>query len=277
MSFAVVDTKIERLEFDTRCVRIDNRRIPLRLIDSLIVYGDVALKSHDLIKIAHEGVTVLLANARGKSVTIYAPFAKNSELKVAQYATMRDNPFPVARFFIEEKLRVAKQVWGEPQSDEIFERISKAKSLEELRGIEGSFSRDYFKRFFQRAPKVWHKQKRSKRPPQDPLNALLSFGYMQAYNYIALRLIAAGFEPSIGFLHVPFRDHYALASDVIEPFRARIDRFMLTIVENKTVTLEDFSRHKGLYLRHSGRKKIWKPWQERLSSFDRDLDLYFTS
>jgi CRISPR-associated protein Cas1 len=163
--------------------------------------------------------------------------------------------------------------FDEEQLEALLLEIECAKSVESLMGIEGAFSRGYFQAFFASAPKLWHRKKRSKRPPQDPLNALLSFGYMQMYHYISVRLVAAGFEPGIGFLHTPFRDHNALASDLLEFFRADIDALMLKLVRQEVLSLQDFSKHKGVYLRYEGRKKLWKHWREAMERFESDLSL----
>lgn len=106
-------------------------------------------------------------------------------------------------------------------------------------------------------PKAIQKGKRSRNPPLDPVNALLSFFYMMIYNLITIRLISFGFEPAIGFLHQPFRSHNALASDIMELFRADINEFVFQLFDSLLLDSSDFTNKNGVYLRYDGRKKIW--------------------
>jgi CRISPR-associated protein Cas1 len=86
---------------------------------------------------------------------------------------------------------------------------------------------------------------------------MMSFFYMLVYNLITIRLLSFGFEPSIGFLHQPFRSHNALSSDFMELFRADINAFVFRIFDEKIIENSDFTKKNGVYLRYEGRKKIW--------------------
>lgn len=102
-----------------------------------------------------------------------------------------------------------------------------------------------------------HKSKRSKQPPQDPVNAVLSYWYALYHNIITAKLLSYGFEPSIGYLHKPFREHNALSSDIMEFFRAEINEAVMHLFKNNILEIEDFSKKGGVYLRFEGRKKVW--------------------
>jgi len=134
-----------------------------------------------------------------------------------------------------------------------------AKSIDEIIGIEGAFAREYFEKFFTLISKKFHKSKRSKKPPLNQLNALLSFWYALIYNIITVKLLSHGFEPSVGYLHQAFRTHNSLSSDILEIFRATINQAVLGIFKNELLEIKDFShKNGGVYLKYEGRKKIWK-------------------
>lgn len=150
--------------------------------------------------------------------------------------------------------------------------MEKTKKIQTLLGIEGSFSKRYFSHYFKLLPKKFHLGKRSKNPPLDPLNAILSFFYMIVYNLITVRLLANGFEPSIGFMHQPFRSHNALASDFMELFRADINEFVLKLFQENRLELSDFSKQNGVYLKYDGRRRIWGEFQKFNLNLQKDLD-----
>jgi CRISPR-associated protein Cas1 len=283
MKTVLIDSKVERLSYDNRTLKVDSRRVPLGLVDTIVNFSDARFDVKDMIKIVHEGVNIIHVDSRNRAAVVHGAYAKNSELKVLQYEAFTGNRLFVAKWVLSEKIsaygkrRIAfDEKFEENELVRLLQDIDRAETIATLMGIEGAFSRAYFNAYFASAPKLWHRGKRSKRPPQDPLNALLSFAYMQMYHYISVRLVAAGFEPGIGFLHTPFREHNALASDILEFFRADIDALVLRLVREETISLKDFSKNKGVYLRYEGRKKLWEPWREALAVYESQLSKIFS-
>jgi CRISP-associated protein Cas1 len=113
--------------------------------------------------------------------------------------------------------------------------------LDILRGHEGSSAALYFKAWRMLIPDQWQFGARQ-RPAPDPINAMLNFGYTLLHQAVAGLLQARGLNAYLGHLHVPRGDHYALASDVMEEFRATVvDSLVLNIALNNKLTLSDFS------------------------------------
>ena len=100
----------------------------------------------------------------------------------------------------------------------------------------------------------------------------MSFLYMLFYNTISIKLISFGFEPSIGYLHRPFRSHNALASDLMEIFRADINSFVHDIFNKNRLQQSDFSKKRGVYLKYNARKKIWSDIKIFIDSLDYKID-----
>jgi len=265
MKSLIIDTKNPTISVVNKTLVVDNRKIPFHLIDAILIFSTCNLSSKDINNITSEGKSIVLIDYKLNSTLITSTKAKNSQLKINQYSAYVNKRLQLAKKILSLKITShinhLKSLNIDINQDEIFFKIDNAKTIESLLGIEGSFSKIYFDNFFKASPKLWHKNIRTKRPPKDPLNALLSFAYTLYYNHIAINLIAIGFEPSIGFLHTPFRSHYALSSDILELFRAEINDFVLKQIKNQTVTLKDFTKKSGVYLRYEGRKKLYKNWQ----------------
>lgn len=260
MKIAVIDTKDITLTLANKAIKANGQNIPFRLIDFLILNHKTMLNTADILTLTKENISILLvAHNNSNFSIIHSANALHSELKHAQYQALK-NQLPIAKHFIEKKLQSHQEHLKTMQiqnSSHALEELTKATTIENIMGIEGAYAKHYFEHYFSKISKELHHHKRSKQPPKDPVNALLSYWYSLYYYIIVRHLISHGFEPSIGYLHKPFRTHYALASDVLEIFRASINQAVLSIFNHSLLTKEDFSFNKGVYLKFEGRKKVW--------------------
>src|ERR1017187_1516517 len=145
---------------------------------------------------------------------------------------------------------------------EMAERAEGAGSLEELLGLEGNAVRIYFGEFAGMMkpdeeagtrPLPFEMDGRNRRPPRDPVNAMLSLGYSLLAKDLTVACYAVGFDPYVGFYHQPRFGRPALALDLMEPFRALIvDSAVLTAVNTGMVTARDFVRAGGAVARGQG-------------------------
>jgi len=274
MNIVIVDKKEARVTTNNETLVVDGQKIPFRLIDTLLIMGTVTLSTKDVMKLTSHKITVLLLSSNYKeSAIITATIGKSAELKRKQFQAA---PLPIAKGILRKKIESHIRHLAthdiKVDSTPYQSAISQAEDLETLLGVEGSFSKLYFGHYFSFFPKILHKGKRSKRPPLDPLNAMMSMYYTIFYNIIAIRLLAYGFETGIGFLHKPFRSHHALASDVLELFRADINAFVYEIFSKKMLVQSDFTRKGGVYLKYEGRKKTWVAFREFLQSQEPRID-----
>lgn len=141
--------------------------------------------------------------------------------------------------------------------------------LEALRGIEGQNSALYFSRFNElilNQKEDFHYDGRSRRPPMDRVNALLSFVYTLLGNDCAAALEAVGLDAYVGFLHRDRPGRISLALDLMEEMRAVMaDRFVLTLINTKVIRREHFTRQESgaVLLSDTGRKAVLSAWQSR--------------
>ena len=171
----------------------------------------------------------------------------------------RDNPETDGDGFISHTLDVLQRN---------IENINSETDLEALRGIEGQSAKSYFNVF----NRLITKQKedflmldRSKRPPLDRVNAVLSFLYTVCTNDIASALECVGLDPYIGVFHTLRPGRVSLACDMMEEFRAMIERLTISLINLKSIQSDDFDVQisGAVLLNDSGRKKVITAWQNK--------------
>jgi CRISPR-associated protein Cas1 len=108
---------------------------------------------------------------------------------------------------------------------------------------------------------------RAKRPPPDPVNALLSLGYTLLHNNVYAMVNVVGLDPYQGFFHAQRHGHPTLASDLMEEFRAIVvDSVVLSLINNQIIRPEDFTLKKGVNLSSQGLKKFVEQYDQRMST-----------
>ena len=209
----------------------------------------------------------------------------NVELRTAQYKHSFDDRvcLQLARGWVQAKIRNSRTLlrrnWrADADAEEVLtdlkrlaDRAVRIKSRDVLLGIEGAAAARYFQRFNNMLKQEsdagsFDMTARNRRPPTDPINALLSFGYAMLTRAWVVALSATGFDPYRGFYHQPRYGRPALALDMMEPFRPLIvDSTVITAVNNGEVQASDFVRTPvGVNLTDSGRKRFIATFERRL-------------
>lgn len=151
----------------------------------------------------------------------------------------------------------------------LLPQIREASSPEELRGLEGAGASAYFKVFDQMIlgnKDTFSFSVRTRRPPLDPVNAMLSFAYSLLAHDCASALEGVGLDSYVGFLHRDRPGRTSLALDLMEELRpCMADRFVLTLINNRVVNSDDFqyTPSGAVLLTDDGRKTFLKHWQEK--------------
>ena len=190
--------------------------------------------------------------------------SKNVELRVAQYAAARDSAFcsRFARGIVAAKIRNGRTMLRRNHEgveasvlfelEQLAKKADREEELESLLGIEGTAARVYFAAFsgmVKGAPEVretfdW--AGRNRRPPKDPINALLSFAYALLSKEFALVLEMVGLDPMLGYYHRPRFGRPALALDLMEELRPIVaDSTVISAINNGVVGPDDFVRAAG--------------------------------
>jgi CRISP-associated protein Cas1 len=160
--------------------------------------------------------------------------------------------------------------------DQIRKSVEKTTSLESLLGVEGNAARVYFQHFSSMLGTngdlddgtAFSFEHRNRRPPKDPVNALLSFAYALLTKDLTLTLTIVGFDPYLGFYHQPRYGRPALALDLMEPFRPILcDSVVMTCINTKVITPHDFVCRAGaVALKPEGRKRFMSAYERRMDT-----------
>lgn len=207
---------------------------------------------------------------------------KNVELRMAQFRTASDPraALTVARGFIAAKMKNCRTLLRrhadekyKPELDRLADYIQRAdrvESLESLMGMEGMAAKVYFGGFARliRGGEEFQLAGRNRRPPTDPVNALLSFVYALLVKELTITLQAVGFDPHLGFLHQPRYGRPSLALDLAEEFRPLVgDSVVLTLINNEEVSPKSFVKRAGsVALTDNGRKAVIAGFERRLET-----------
>lgn len=153
---------------------------------------------------------------------------------------------------------------------DLMDDLSQADSMDALRGYEGKAATLYFQALGSLFTGVFAFNKRTKRPPTDPINSLMSLGYTLLSQNVFSFVQTVGLHTHFGNLHVPRDNHPALVSDLMEEFRAQlVDSLVAYLINSKIFTPEEFTlpdEKGGVYLQPHSLKKFLKHWEEKLQS-----------
>ena len=282
-----------RLDNDTLRVEVDREtrlRVPLHHLQAVVCFGHVGLSAPLMHRLAEDAVTLVLLDDQGRfKARLEGPTAGNVLLRRAQHdaAASAAASLAIARACVAGKVRNARQVLqrGGRDSKDIGEQtrlargasdlaaslraLPAAADLDTLRGLEGEAARQYFgcMTLLVRADlrDRFSMDGRSRRPPRDRLNALLSFLYSMWMNDCRSALEAAGLDPQVGFLHALRPGRAALALDLMEEFRPLADRLALTLINRGQLDAADFELREGgaVSLQGDARKAVVVAFQQR--------------
>lgn len=281
MKIAIIDKKDVAVSVQNSTIKFNDIKLPFKLIDTLLISNNVKINTKDIIKINKNSINIVLFNAYTNQCSIITSAnPKNGQLKLQQYKAL-DKKLTIAKYIVSQKIQ--RHIYQLKCNDIVIDeadylaKIKQAQHIETLLGIEGSFARVYFEHYFTLLPKKFHKSKRTKRPPLDPVNSLLSYFYYIVHNIITVKLLTHGFETSISYLHTPFRDHDALSSDFLELFRDQINQFVIFIFQENIVSINSFQKRGGVYLKYEGKKALYPHLKDLLDGLSHKIDTEITN
>lgn len=265
-------------------------RVPLHTLESIVSFSYAGASPALMGACAEHGIALSFFSRKGQFLARTEGARRGNVLLRRQQFRLSDDPqqsLTLARNFIIGKVFNAKWVLERAlrdhkprintQSvrkasgflDESLTRIRCCTSAAELRGVEGDAAATYFGVFDElilREKETFAFTRRIKRPPTDPVNAMLSLFYTVLSNDCAAALEGVGLDPYVGFLHVDRPGRMSLALDLMEELRAvMVDRFVATCINNRIIKAEHFeTRESGeVRLASEGRRALFETWQNR--------------
>ncbi|MCZ2152355.1 MAG: CRISPR-associated endonuclease Cas1 [Bryobacterales bacterium] len=261
------------------------RRVPLRLLETVVVKGNASLEAGALTAMARYGCSlVLLPRGPGAGdVLLTRSLGPNSMRRLRQYAAVSDAAAcaRIAGLLLRAKFRGHARLLfrarntrpelGKELGDAIAHlsaaerqiRQSPEYSLARLLGVEGAAAAAFFagyQRLF--APGLAFTG-RNRRPPRDPVNACLSLAYTLLHAESVAQILAAGLDPSLGFYHQPLHGRESLACDLVELLRPAADEWVLKLFRERRIQAGNF-RHlnEGCLLGKAGRHTFYEAFEE---------------
>lgn len=261
-------------------------KIPIHTISSIYCFGQTRVSAGLMAHCAENDVNLAYFDLFGRyQARIQGRKSGNVLLRRAQFRTSDNAPVPIARNIIAAKIQncrglLMRHLRNHGKNPMLTDAVSAMKfsleqarnatSLDSIRGIEGEAAARYFSVFQQLIKSELRSQfsfsKRSRRPPQDAVNALMSLVYSVIGTDISGALHAAGLDPQVGFLHADRPGRDSLAQDILEEFRAYIaDSLVLSLINRQQIKSTDFEIEVSgaVKLKEAARKTLFAALQQR--------------
>ena len=281
------------LDHDTVRVEVEREtrlRAPLMQLSAIVCFGDILVSPALVHRCAEDGRSLVWLDRHGRfKARTEGPTSGNVLLRRAQHLALSDEPrrLNISRACTAGKVRNARSLLlrgarettdlgerallaeGAERLREILLRLPARDDLDMLRGDEGEAARVYFDCFgllVRTDREAFDFVLRTRRPPRDRINALLSFLYTLLRGDCVAALEGVGLDPQIGFFHALRPGRPALALDLMEELRPAIaDRLALSLVNRGQLQRDDFEEHPGgaVYLNETGRRTVLVAYQKR--------------
>ncbi|MCC5887390.1 MAG: type I-C CRISPR-associated endonuclease Cas1 [Gammaproteobacteria bacterium] len=268
-------------------------RVPLHMVNGVVAFGPVLLTPGLIMACTAGAITITLCDRNGRfQGRVEGPVSGNVLLRKAQYAAADEKTActNIVRALLIGKVSNQRQVLARARRDyrsgyadaaakemdrtllrlaKVIQKLLVLDDIDVMRGLEGDAARMYFATFphlIRTTDSAMSWSGRTRRPPLDPLNALLSFLYTLLTHDCRSGAESVGLDPAVGFLHRIRPGRPSLALDLMEELRPILaDRLALSLVNRKQVTIDDFEvRDNGaVLLKDDARKTVLTAWQER--------------
>ena len=296
----IIDQHHCSLEYDNGCLLLRSpdkpvRKLPLRYLDKVVCLHHTDLQTQALAQMRYAGVNFVYLNARNSdlSFALQAEHQAQCLRRCAQYEISMHHSavaLQLAQHWVRYKITCSRRAL---QASEQYELRSSPASLQALlnhllqlqqhitaqtpwptlRGIEGLAQRQIFAHWCQQLPPQLGFTQRLRRPPPDPVNAILSLSYTMAMHEAIRQCLHSGLDPWLGFYHRPAHGRQSLASDLMEPLRAHIESWVVGVFQTGQLSLREFSHGpNGCLLGKQGRKTYYEQWYTQAPQWAQQLN-----
>ncbi len=251
------------------------RSIPAQTVEQLVLMGNPQITGDALTYALDLGMPVHYLTYFGKYLGSALPgYSRNGQLRLAQFQLHQDTAKRLAlvKAIITAKIHNQRSLlYRHGQRDDSLKirksQVPEQQTLDQVRGIEGLAAREYFASWNRILKHGWTFPGRKRRPPSDPVNALLSFAYGLLRVQVTAAVHIVGLDPYIGYLHEVHHGQPAMVLDLMEEFRPLVgDSLVISIINNREIKQEDFTESLGAYrLSDEGRKKFLQAFERKMN------------
>ncbi len=258
----------------------EKRAIPIEDVEALHIFGEVEFNTKFLNFISQYEIPIHIYNYYGFYSGSFMPRERNvsGELLVKQveYYVDKEKRLFLAISFVDGAIfHMLRNLRGYKGTEEFQEKISielnnsyQCRDISELMGCEGRARDIYYQSFNVFLREGFLFDKREKRPPTNPINALISFGNSLMYSTVLTEIYKTPLNPTVSYLHEPRERRYSLSLDISEIFKPLIiDTIIFRLINNNMIKLEDFEEDVNYcYLNETGRKKFIQELESKLNT-----------
>lgn len=288
MAQMIIDRRNTELEYSTDCiiVRTQNeavRTIPLQHISQLICMHNVRLSTQLIGQLKKRGIDLIVINQRyqAHSFALFADQTLQLKRRLIQYElqTNQSLRLPLIITLCTNKFKKIQNElsthFGQTAdfTKNSLNALQQAHITEDkIRGIEGALQQQVFNILRQYTSPALGFTQRNRRPPKDPVNAVLSLSYVMAYNLAIRHATSVGLDSRLGFYHRLSHGRHSLASDLMEPLRPIIESWVIFLFHEGILHPRDFSRQaEQCLLGKSGRLRYYEALENQLPIWDKQL------
>ncbi len=259
--------------------------VPLELVENITVTNTTQISSSLITECLTKNIPISWMSTSGKMYgSLLAPSFVDIFKQKQQFDLIEEKDFyfklaqKIVSAKIHNQLVLLRRYNRNIKSEKVYELINYLSNTQknikytsdnnELLGYEGLASRTYFSALGMLINKPFQFTKRTKQPPRDPFNTMLSMGYSILFNEILSNIIAIGLHPYIGFFHQLAKGHPALVSDLIEEWRAVIvDALVISLIKRGSITENMFTLNKkGCYFSPEGKKIFLNAYNKKINT-----------
>ena len=255
------------------------KSIPIEDVERLHLFGEIDLNTKFLNYVSRFSILISIYNYYGFFSGTYYSKKKNVAgliiVKQAEVYIDSEKRLYVAKAFIDSAYHHILRNLRRHKVDEVYissiekERgaVNNASGIEELMGAEGRGRKVYYSAMNSFLEEDFKFNKREKRPPKDPINALISFGNSMMYTTVLGEIYKTQLDPTISYLHQPSTKRFSLSLDIAEIFKPLIvDSVIFSLINKKMITVKDFDIENEIcYLNEVGRKKFIREYENKLN------------
>jgi CRISPR-associated protein Cas1 len=285
--------------------------IPLGMIGQLVIYANLKLETKVMAEIIHRDISIMFFSGFGKNrmpVYLSSGLSSSVMVRLTQHQAYSDSiiRLETAKWLISGKLKYQttlienigilisdespQQLVNTQLDDHDIELVSQkaietiksalecvqtCETVESIQAYEGVSAAAWFTFLSKILPTYWKFSGRNRRPPKDPVNAIMSLTYTLTLNELKTIIQERGLDPCIGFLHTPLSGRDSFLLDMLERLRPGADAFLIQLLHDNMIQPDDFTLHKdhGCRLNKDGRGKYFASWADWQTSWPEWQDM----
>lgn len=259
--------------------------VPINPLKRVVMVGNISIETPVLHRLTDKGISVLFLSGKRLRFRgmVHGRLHYNGILRVKQYEkSLSEFSKNTSLEIVSRKIEVQREFllnaresrpelrFPMTRASGILEKIlktlnSQKAESENLRGYEGSASAAYFSAYIKLFPESLQFKRRNRRPPEDPVNAMLSLCYTLLHYEIVREIEIIGLDPTVGFYHQFDYGRESLACDLVELYRTDVDTFVWGLFRERVFTVRDFSlgdERPGCYLKKVSRTRFYPLYEE---------------